>query len=140
MTMDNTEIINTYRAAADKKAQLNILADLNLCSKAQIAEILLEAGEKVDGRWYCTKPPFQKRRPETAPPAEADQPTEDKPAAGDAKTVTLTLTKRELSALQKFLDEELALHISVKTDGDDVNLMEIHLLTSVWVKVKGGKT
>ena len=50
--MDKGEIVREYRLAADAKKELGVLADLNGCSKAEIAEILIGAGEAVDRRWY----------------------------------------------------------------------------------------
>lgn len=58
MTMSNEEIAREYRTAGDKKKQIGILADLNCCTKQEIAQILTEQGEKVDGRMIAkrTKP------------------------------------------------------------------------------------
>jgi len=58
--MDKGEIVREYRAAKDKKKELGVLADLNECSKAEIAEILVEGGEKVDKRWF-REPPKKKQ-------------------------------------------------------------------------------
>lgn len=142
MTMDNAEIINTYRAAKDKKTQLGILAELNLCSKAEIADILTAAGEKVDGRWYTPKVPRQKRvaaapaQQETpdAAPAQQDKSEPDRPGG-----VVLALTKKEHSALKELLDEMLAGYIHDKTECANANLGKVHALTAVWMKVNGGK-
>lgn len=40
------EIVRSYREAADKKAQVKILAELNLCSQREIIEILIANGVK----------------------------------------------------------------------------------------------
>lgn len=44
MEMDNIEIVNMYKAAANKKEQIRILADLNAASEQQIAAILERYG------------------------------------------------------------------------------------------------
>ena len=42
--MDATEIVNSYKYAKNKNAQIGILAELNACSKEQIINILAEQG------------------------------------------------------------------------------------------------
>ena len=44
MTLE--EIVRSYREAKDKAAQLEILADLNVCSREEIRRVLLEGGVK----------------------------------------------------------------------------------------------
>ncbi|MBR2132245.1 MAG: hypothetical protein IJ955_06870 [Oscillospiraceae bacterium] len=48
MQMTNEEIVRHYRQAKDKKADIGVLADLNMCSKDEIRAILQDAG--VDPR------------------------------------------------------------------------------------------
>lgn len=55
MTMDNTEIVNSYRAAKDPKKQIITLSELNLCGIEKIVDILTEAGEKVVGQRMSPK-------------------------------------------------------------------------------------
>ena len=40
------EIVRSYREAADKKVQVKVLAELNLCSQREIIEILIANGVK----------------------------------------------------------------------------------------------
>lgn len=56
------EIARSYRAAADKKAQVKILAELNLCSQREIIEILIANGVKPQE--------FQRQRKKNKAPAE----------------------------------------------------------------------
>ncbi|MBR4668417.1 MAG: hypothetical protein IKO76_06645 [Butyrivibrio sp.] len=42
--MDNNEICRSYKEARNKKSQIGILAELNLCSTKDIIEILKEGG------------------------------------------------------------------------------------------------
>lgn len=44
MTMDETEICNSYSEAMDKRKQRGVLADLNVCSKQEIDQILQKHG------------------------------------------------------------------------------------------------
>lgn len=44
MQMNNAEIVKMYREAKDKKAQITILAELNVCDKEDIIKILKAGG------------------------------------------------------------------------------------------------
>ncbi len=44
MQMSNEEIVKMYRESKNKKAQVEILADLNACGKEKILSILKEGG------------------------------------------------------------------------------------------------
>lgn len=67
MTMTPEEIAREYRTAGDKKKQIGILADLNCCTKREIAQILVEQGEEVDGR-MLNKPQPKQQKPEEPKP------------------------------------------------------------------------
>lgn len=58
MTMTKEEILKDFQEAKDQRAQVRILADLNLCKPEDIIDILKEMGE--DGRqfngWTPRKP------------------------------------------------------------------------------------
>lgn len=45
--MTNDEIFSSYRDAADRKMQIRILADLNLCTANRIIEVLRGCGVEV---------------------------------------------------------------------------------------------
>ena len=47
LPMSESEIVASYRQAAKPAAQITVLADLNVCSKEHIEEILREAGEPL---------------------------------------------------------------------------------------------
>ena len=47
LPMTDDEIVRSYQQADDKKKQLKILAELNLCKTDDIVSILKEAGEEV---------------------------------------------------------------------------------------------
>lgn len=46
MEMSAEEIVRSYREALDKKHQIEVLADLNICRKEDIVEVLKENGVK----------------------------------------------------------------------------------------------
>ncbi len=69
MTMTNEEIIREYREAKTPMKQIGILADENQCSKKEIVDILLAAGEQVPQN-FLNKP----RAPK--PAAEPDEEAE----------------------------------------------------------------
>lgn len=55
MTMTNEEIVRHYREAADKAADIQVLADLNVTSKNEIIAILEAAGETLPGKHRAGK-------------------------------------------------------------------------------------
>lgn len=57
--MTKEEICRDYRLAANKREQIKILAELNACTKQQIADILIEDGQEVP-KWYQKKEEPQK--------------------------------------------------------------------------------
>lgn len=61
MQMSNIDIAKEYRTAKSPRAQIGVLAELNDCSKQEIADILISQGEAVPK--YYHKPPKE-------PPAE----------------------------------------------------------------------
>ena len=52
--MTKEEICRDYRLAANKIEQIKTLAELNACTKQQIADILIEDGQEVP-EWYQKK-------------------------------------------------------------------------------------
>ncbi len=50
MNMGDNEILISYRTARNQKAQIDVLADLNECTRTEMAQWLADHGEKVDGR------------------------------------------------------------------------------------------
>lgn len=61
MEMTANEIVRSYKEAKDKKKQVGILAQLNLCTPEDIKKILIEGG--VDWREL----PRGKRTPKSPP-------------------------------------------------------------------------
>ena len=54
LPMSAEDIAREYRQAASQTKQIGILADLNACTKKEIAEVLLEQGCEVP-KWYTKK-------------------------------------------------------------------------------------
>jgi len=71
MEMSIEDIRKEYRTAKDRKEQIKILAQLNETTPRTILEILHDAGEAVDMRWY-SRPKPKAETPE-APAAEPAQ-------------------------------------------------------------------
>lgn len=65
MEMSKDEIVVRYRQAKDPAKQIGILADLNCCTKEEIAEVLLEAGFKLKGYKKIETPEAAMQQPET---------------------------------------------------------------------------
>ena len=60
MTMSDNEIVRNYQEAKDKKAQIEILADLNCCQKKDICEVLSNNGVEIEN-----KPTKRGRKPKS---------------------------------------------------------------------------
>jgi len=63
MTMTNEEICREYRQAKTPLKQIRILADLNGCTKREIADILREGGEELPAQ-FVKGPPRPKAETE----------------------------------------------------------------------------
>lgn len=50
LLMTPGEIVASYRQAANKNNQIGVLADLNVCSKAEIVDVLTEQGVEIKKR------------------------------------------------------------------------------------------
>ena len=87
MIMDDGEIIREYQAAADKKKQVQVLADLNCVSTAHMAVWLSDHGQKVDKRYLPKASALQQ-----APAA----PDPDQRAKADAGKPRLTLVPMQI--------------------------------------------
>lgn len=62
MQMSNTDIAKEYRTAKSPRAQIGVLAELNACSRQEIADILIAQGETV--------PKYYQKQIESSPAAE----------------------------------------------------------------------
>lgn len=88
--MDADLIVTDYRQAANKQKQIEILANLNLCSPREIAALLRDRGEELPSRWVkaLEKPSKDseenRRRMSEAAKARAAKAREEK--AREAKT------------------------------------------------------
>ena len=60
--MSSEQICREYRAAKNKKQQIGILADQNLCTEGEIIKILIENGEDMN----CMEPK-KKEKPQEVP-------------------------------------------------------------------------
>lgn len=58
MEMTNEEILRSWRQALDRTKQIQVLAELNLCGRSRIVEILIEGG--VDPHELPSVPKYQR--------------------------------------------------------------------------------
>lgn len=94
MKMDTGEIIREYRAAKDPRKQIAILADQNCTTTKEIAQLLIDHGEKVDKRLVSTG---VKKKPVPEPvAAEPVKETNDQTAKADAGKLQLSLVPGNL--------------------------------------------
>ena len=77
LLMDDGEIIREYRAALDPRKQIVILADQNCTTTKEIAQFLLDHGEKVDRRLLSTGVRKKKAVPEQMPAVQVEYAAED---------------------------------------------------------------
>ncbi len=123
MIMTAAEIVADYRQAKDPKKQISVLAELNLCSKSEIADIIeQETGTHIDRRGIGKREPVETTEKE---PKAAIKPNSDHEAVHN----TITLNPEEAEQLAKFLADALPayIHRLAKTD-----LLGINTLTGIY--------
>lgn len=82
MEMTTREIVQMYKEAADKKKQITILAQMNLCSPEEIRDELIKGG--IDARTL----PRKRKKPGEATAAGEPAPTPDaEPKAAEQAAV-----------------------------------------------------
>lgn len=74
MIMDDGEIIREYQSAADKRKQVQVLADLNCVTNTSMAEWLKAHGQKVDKRFLPKPAPTSAPDPDQSAKADAGKP------------------------------------------------------------------
>jgi len=87
MKMDDGEIIREYNAGMNKNHMVAVLADLNCCTRREMAQWLHDHDQKVDKRLLSEFRP--KKKPETKEEVVPDVP--DQAAKADAGKLQLTL-------------------------------------------------
>ena len=120
MKMTEADIIKDYLEAKDKKKQVEIPADMNLCTKKEMAQYLADHGMVVDKRLLAGKPGKRKEEPIFIPdevelpeeleekfsrildsvdarePLPSRKPLPDQTAKADAGKLQLTLVPRNI--------------------------------------------
>lgn len=112
LEMTPAEIVANYRQAKFKVKQIGILADLNLCKKSHIVNILRAAGETLPGQY----------RKRAEPKPEAGSEAETPSAEAEERRTDLREYKAEwqLSAeeLRRFISEQSVADVTeVLADG-----------------------
>lgn len=109
MTMTKEDILKEFREAKDKRAQVKILADLNLCKPEDIITILKEMGE--DGRQFNKGVP--KKPSEGNPKAAAEKPTKapTKAQVRDNVNHPSHYTDGKIEVIDYIEDKQLGYHL-----------------------------
>lgn len=81
MTMAAEEIVREYREARNKKAQIKILADLNLCTKDEIIEVLRSKGVEIPEKKTKQKPDVTQKSDVAAGAPVEKEPVKEAPLA-----------------------------------------------------------
>lgn len=95
MQMTEFEIVRSYREAANQKAQIKILAELNLCKIGEIKRILLAAGENV----------YDKRMQKDAPVEIKEEEEMGNVVEQEIPEVVLDVIFRRIDELEKIIKE-----------------------------------
>ena len=96
MKMKESEICREYKEAKDKRAQIRILAELNLCEKNEILNILLKNGYEL--------PPERKKTEQKEEKAVCIGPREEK-AQEEAPEKPQNMPEAVMSTLYARMDE-----------------------------------
>ncbi len=89
MVMSKDEIVVRYRQAKEPAKQIGILADLNACTKEEIAEVLREAGFKLKGYKKIEAPEAAMQQPETPEEPKLTAPPRRQIALEDALDIMI---------------------------------------------------
>ena len=149
MHMDDSEILISYRQAKDQSHQISVLADLNACTRTEMAQWLADHGEHVDGRAlrYAKKAEPEPKAVEQETPTVEDwhpnrvtekyigecEPEELK-AEEEEKSMP-DLTEEEMNCLVNFIRYNLLDNLKQSTYFDSIDDLEI--IISAYAKMKG---
>ena len=138
MHMDDSEILISYRNAKNQSEQITVLADLNACTRTEMAQWLTDHGEHVDGRALR----YSKKKAEDSEPEAVEQetpavedwhpnmvtekfidecePEELKAKEGELPNYVVILTEYEAVSLAEFVERNLLDVIRRDTDFDSI--------------------
>lgn len=109
MHMDDSEILISYRNAKNQSEQIGVLADLNCCSRPEMAQWLYDHGEHVDGRALrYVKKKAEETEQEQETIVEDWEPEELKelPEAKEGERLPM-LTDEEIKSIVDFIESNL---------------------------------
>lgn len=101
MEMTDFEIVSSYREAKKKKDQIEILSDLNCCSKERIIEILKENGVSPKELPRNRKKKVDTYETNTVPVAK------EEPKAEEQQEVTMQCVIDQLASLVNGIEVEI---------------------------------
>ena len=127
LEMTVEEIVRAYREAADKKEQVQILADLNLCSRETIIRALIEGGVKPQ------ELPRQRKKTESAKAVAA----EVKAYEADRKAALMNEALSVLrDKLQKEYDEVYREYERIKADFENIQAEYLGKINAIEVMLE----
>ena len=133
MNMGDNEILISYRTAKNQKAQIDVLADLNECTRTEMAQWLADHGEKVDGRAlrYAKKqekveePAAEETEAETAEETVEEFVDEPEEIIMDDESIPLCILDRGMAySVAEFIDCNLFEAIRKDTEWDSLQALK----------------
>ena len=138
MNMGDNEILISYRTAKNQKAQIDVLADLNECTRTEMAQWLADHGEKVDGRALRYAKKQEKVEEPAVEEAEAEEPVletvedpeeefvdEPEEIIMDDESIPLCILDPDVAySVAKFIDSNLFDAIRKDTDWDSLRALK----------------
>lgn len=127
LEMTPEEIVRSYREALDKKHQIEVLSDLNVCSKEVIRKVLIENGVKPQ------ELPRQRKKSAAvkAVAAEVKAFEEDRKAALVREGLSVLRTK-----LQKEYDEIYKEYERIKADFENIQAEYLGKINAIEVMLE----
>lgn len=105
MTMSNEEIVREFRLAKFPLKQISIIADQNQCTRREIAEILLAAGENVP-KQFLPRQPKPELEPSLPPAPEGAGEYQDENEK-EEKSMEERIARAAVNAIAKLLKDSL---------------------------------
>ena len=125
LEMTPEEIVRSYREALDKKHQLEVLADLNVCSKEVIRKVLIDNGVRPQ------ELPRQRKKAPSAVAAEVKDFEKDRKAALVREGLSVLRDK-----LQKEYDEVYQEYERIKADFENIQAEYLGKINAIEVMLE----
>jgi hypothetical protein len=119
LLMPENQVLQSYKYAVNKREQVGILADLNCCTKQEMAQWLIDHGEHVDKRFFAQG--RQKNTPlkkglERAEKEKREMNTETKKVTESVNTGSNIPEPTTIPEAPRRVEEETAPDLTMETD------------------------